>query len=182
MRKPHFCANGFKDFLSYSFNSSSNLSTCANSGGTQERQEGGNRRLLKSIEYMKLQLLSLKSLSSFIFLTKEVYSECTITVFSYSSLSFILYKVCDSRLIYIIELDKFLNKYIFFVPRKALKLHLLCVKQFDLLTWDCSGETPFFCAIYLFNVTQFGGISILSQYFHYFYLSQRITTLNWNFL
>ena len=131
---------------------------------------------------MKLQLLSLKSLSSFIFLTKEVYSECTITVFSYSSLSFILYKVCDSRLIYIIELDKFLNKYIFFVPRKALKLHLLCVKQFDLLTWDCSGETPFFCAIYLFNVTQFGGISILSQYFHYFYLSQRITTLNWNFL
>lgn len=40
---------------------------------------------------------------------------------------------------------------------------------------------PLSIDIYLINVMEFSCISILSQYFHYFYLSQKMTLPNWNF-
>lgn len=40
---------------------------------------------------------------------------------------------------------------------------------------------PLSIDIYLINVMEFSCISILSQYFHYLYLSQKMTLPNWNF-
>lgn len=40
---------------------------------------------------------------------------------------------------------------------------------------------PLSVDIYLINVMEFSCISILSQYFHYLYLSQKMTLQNWNF-
>lgn len=67
-----------------------------------------------------------------------------------------------------------------FCSKKTLKLHLICMSNLT-HSLRITQVKPLSIDIYLINVVEFSCISISSQYFHYLYLSQKMTLPNWNF-